>query len=129
MNTNAIINSDRTRKNIVAVDEVTARSPECPIDIAETDIFVENAPEIPEGMFLPKLLEDGSEWIEADPNAASKQKAIDDAKANAIIQKELKEIDADSVRSIREWIVSQPNPPAFLVEHEAAAVAKRGQFK
>lgn len=61
---NTILNPDRTRKNIVSVDEATARSPECPIDILPTDIFVENAPLIPEGLILPSLLPDNSAWIE-----------------------------------------------------------------
>lgn len=44
------------------------------------------------------------------------------AKANLIA------IDMKSIRSIREWICSQPNPPKFLVDYEEQAKAERSKL-
>lgn len=68
---NVILNPDRTRKIIVSVNEETARLPECQIDILPEDIFIENAPPIPEGMHTPQLSTDGTSWIEANTSGAS----------------------------------------------------------
>ena len=66
---NVILNPDRTRKNVVSVDEAAARSEECPIDILPENIFIENAPPIPEGMHTPRLLENWRELLDMDPDA------------------------------------------------------------
>jgi len=69
MNYNVILNSDMTLKNMVSVDETTARDPSCPIDILDTDIFVEDAPPIPDGIHTPMLLVDWEVMLQADPAA------------------------------------------------------------
>lgn len=70
---NCILNPDRTLKTIVSVNEVTARSPECPIDIMPDDIFIENAPDIPELFNTIQLSNDSLSWVELN------QIALDDA--------------------------------------------------
>lgn len=50
-----------------------------------------------------------------------------DAEHNAIVDQVLREIDISSVRAIREWLVAQPDAPQFIIDYEAAAVAKRGE--
>ena len=67
---NVILNTDRTRKNVVSVSEEEARSPGSPIDINQDDIFVTNAPDIPVGLHTPQLLEDNVTWVEANQAAA-----------------------------------------------------------
>lgn len=67
---NVILNPDRTVKTIVSVNEETARSVECPIDILVDDIFIEDAPQIPEGIHTPQLSIDNTTWIESNTSAA-----------------------------------------------------------
>jgi hypothetical protein len=73
MKINAVLNTDRTLKNVVSVDEITARSVDCPIDVNMTDIFVTNAPPVPDDMHTPRLSLDGTRWEEADPIAAAEK--------------------------------------------------------
>lgn len=51
------------------------------------------------------------------------------AEENAAAKAELERIDLESVRSIREWITSQPNAPQFLIDKENAAQAARARIK
>lgn len=48
---------------------------------------------------------------------------------NAKIKGELYELDIKSIRSIREWIVTQSDAPEFLKQYEAQAIEKRGELK
>lgn len=41
----------------------------------------------------------------------------------------LREIDAASIRAIREWVAAQPDAPQFLKDREAEAVAEREKLK
>ena len=41
----------------------------------------------------------------------------------------LKEIDLKSIRSIREWLVSQENAPQFIKDYEAEAITERAKIK
>lgn len=50
------------------------------------------------------------------------------AEVTAQAKATLAEIDSKSIRSIREWIASQPSAPARLKEHEAAAVMARSKL-
>jgi hypothetical protein len=68
---NAILNADRTLKNQVSITEEMARSGLYPVDITETDIFIEKAPPAPDGMYAPRLSLDGTGWEEANPTAAA----------------------------------------------------------
>lgn len=45
--------------------------------------------------------------------------------ANAPIKARLAEIDLQSIRSIREWIITQPDAPERLTEYEYEAVMER----
>lgn len=49
----------------------------------------------------------------------TKEKAVAEIKAKLI------EIDIKSIRSLREWIVKQPDAPAFIKTHAEEAVAER----
>ncbi|OPY86881.1 MAG: hypothetical protein A4E72_01582 [Syntrophus sp. PtaU1.Bin208] len=42
----------------------------------------------------------------------------------------LVKIDLKSIRSLREWLVQQPNAPQFIKkDHEAAAIAERAKLQ
>lgn len=41
----------------------------------------------------------------------------------------LKEIDLSTIRAIREYLLSQPNPPQFLIDKEAEAIIERAKLK
>lgn len=58
-----------------------------------------------------------------------KSQAEIDAEESAAAKAALVVIDQKSVRSIREWILTQPNPPAFLVDYETQAAAQRLRIK
>jgi len=47
----------------------------------------------------------------------------DQAKADLV------DIDIKSIRSIREWLVMQPDIPQYLVDYEAEAIEKRTKIK
>lgn len=58
------------------------------------------------------------------------QAELDDLAAiknNAVIDKELKEIDLASIRSLREYIAAQSDAPQFIKDHEIEAAAKRSE--
>ena len=59
-------------------------------------------------------------WVEDVEKVAAKQSV--EAKAK------LAEIDLKSIRSIREWLATQPDCPKFLSEHENLAVAERAKL-
>ncbi len=44
---------------------------------------------------------------------------------NASINDTLKDIDVSSIRSIREWVVKQPDAPQFLKDYEIKAAEER----
>lgn len=50
------------------------------------------------------------------------------AEITATTKAALATIDAKSIRSIREWIASQPTAPAFLKTHEADAIIERAKI-
>lgn len=66
---NVIINQDRTRKCVVSdtYDEWSLNNSQAD---QINDIFIENAPAIPEGMHTPQLSIDNSIWIEVNTVAA-----------------------------------------------------------
>ena len=47
----------------------------------------------------------------------------------AIARAKLKEIDASSIRSIREWVAAQPNAPQWVKDYEAQAAQERVKLK
>ena len=47
----------------------------------------------------------------------------------AIAKARLAEIDAKSIRSIREWIAAQPNAPQMVKDYEAQAVTEREKLQ
>jgi len=52
-----------------------------------------------------------------------------DAEFNAQVDAELQVIDAESIRSIREYVSARPDAPQILKDHEALAVTKRATRK
>ncbi len=48
---------------------------------------------------------------------------------NAKVLSALRDIDLKSIRSIREWLVAQPDAPQFIKDHEVAAVEERAKLK
>lgn len=48
--------------------------------------------------------------------------------SSASVKAELRAIDIDSIRSIREWIAAQPTAPQILKDREAAAVLARAKL-
>jgi len=54
---------------------------------------------------------------------------VSDAEFNDQVDAELRAIDAESIRSIREYVSAQPDAPQTLKDHEALAVSKRATRK
>jgi len=54
---------------------------------------------------------------------------VTDTEFNAQVDAELQAIDAESIRSIREYISAQPDAPQTLKDHEALAISKRATRK
>jgi len=50
-----------------------------------------------------------------------------DNEFNSIVDAELKAIDLASIRSLREYVASQPGAPQFLKDRENEAAAKRDE--
>lgn len=57
-----------------------------------------------------------------------KQK-IEDAEFNAKIDAQLADIDAQSIRSLREYIAAKPDAPQFIKDHETNAATLRATRK
>lgn len=54
--------------------------------------------------------------------AAERQRSYD---PTLVIKGKLSEIDIKSIRSLREWVASQPGAPQHIKDYEAQAVAER----
>ena len=52
-----------------------------------------------------------------------------DAEFNSAVDAELREIDFQSIRSLREWVASQPGAPQWIIDKESEASAKRATRK
>jgi hypothetical protein len=50
-------------------------------------------------------------------------------KADEEIQTNLKEIDLKSIRSLREWVVAQPDAPTYIKDFEIKAADERIKLK
>lgn len=51
------------------------------------------------------------------------------AKENEAAKADLEKIDLESIRSLREWVASQPGAPQFIIDKENAAQAARARLK
>jgi len=74
------------------------------------------------------------EWIDqgnipAPQYTAEELAAKEAAEANAAAKAELKKIDIDSIRVIREYIASKPDAPQIIKDRETAAVLERAKLK
>ena len=49
--------------------------------------------------------------------------------SNSPIKQSLNDIDASSIRSLREWLVTQPTAPQFIKDYEAQAQSIRSKLK
>jgi len=73
-------------------------------------------------------------WIDEgntpDPQYTAEELAAKEAaEANAAAKAELKKIDIDSIRAIREYIASKPDAPQIIKDREALAVLERAKLK
>lgn len=66
----------------------------------------------------------GKEWID---DIESKKEFEKQQNNNKIIS-ELNEIDLKSIRSLREWLIGQPDAPKFIKDYEIQAAEKRAKF-
>ena len=85
---------------------------------------------IPKGM---KLSEDKKELLPKTLDEQLSSKEITQAEYNEIYNQpmkyELNDIDIKSIRSLREWLVKQPDCPEFIKTYENQANAKRSELK
>jgi len=85
-----------------------------------------NMPEIEAaGRFLSVI--DGG--IVVDPKREDILAAEEKERRDADTKAKLQEIDIASIRSIREYIVKQPDAPQILKDHETQAIAQRDKLK
>lgn len=86
--------------------------------------------EIPRGM---KLSDDKKELLPKTLDEQLSSKEITQAEYNTIcnqpVKYELNDIDIKSIRSLREWLVKQPDCPEFIKTYENQATAKRSELK
>lgn len=68
-------------------------------------------------------------WAELAAVSVVAEQARTDKEESDKAKAELTAIDLASIRSIREWVVTQPNAPQILKDREAAAVLKRAKVK
>lgn len=86
--------------------------------------------EIPEGM---KLSDDKTEIMPKTLDEQLSSGEITQSEYNEIynqpIKSNLNDIDIKSIRSLREWLVKQPDCPEFIKTYENQATAKRSELK
>jgi hypothetical protein len=86
--------------------------------------------EIPKGM---KLSDDKKELITKTLDEQLSSGEITQSEYNTIynqpVKYELNDIDIKSIRSLREWLVKQPDCPEFIKTYENQATAKRSELK
>lgn len=92
------------------------------VDNLDSDLILDD---VPQGLHRPKW--NGTAWVEGKPQVEIDALFIE--KENAAAKADLIQIDIESVRSIREYIASQPNAPQFLLDKESAAQAARARIK
>jgi len=71
---------------------------------------------------IPNFAELEAVWPEVEAQILSEQ-SMKEAKEKLI------DLDLKSIRSIREWIVTQPNAPIYLKDYEAQAKSERERLK
>jgi len=67
---------------------------------------------------------DAIEAIKPVPTAEEEALAISEQ-----AKKDLVDIDIKSIRSMREWLVAQPDAPQYLIDYEVEATEKRNKIK
>lgn len=67
-------------------------------------------------------------WV-TDEEWAVIEAEINKPDLKAVALSALREIDIASVRSIREWVVTQPGAPKFLIDYEAKAKVERTKLE
>ena len=133
-----------SKLNIITEHETEVDAEGNPVKLDKADQYYEGRPTVtlsdgntyeyhPHGIDAPQLVgnqlnherqaESDAAWLESCSPAA-KQKAALEA-IDAEVKAELDKLDAQSVRAIREYIATQPDAPAILVEKEDKAKAER----
>ena len=96
----------------------------------QVERYVTGVDEIPKGM---KLSDDKKELLPKTLDEQLSSKEITQSEYNTIynqpVKYELNDIDIKSIRSLREWLVKQPDCPEFLKTYENQATAKRSELK
>lgn len=96
----------------------------------QVERYATGVDEIPKGM---KLSEDKKELLPKTLDEQLSSGEITQSEYNEIynqpIKSNLNDIDIKSIRSLREWLVQQPDCPEFLKTYENEAKAKRAELK
>jgi len=96
----------------------------------QVERYATGVDEIPKGM---KLSEDKKELLPKTLDEQLSSGEITQSEYNEIynqpIKSNLNDIDIKSIRSLREWLVKQPDCPEFLKTYENEAKAKRAELK
>lgn len=64
-------------------------------------------------------------WLETNEPDPEFTQAELDAQFNANVDEELKRIDIQSIRSLREYVATQSDAPQFIKDREVEAITKR----
>lgn len=96
----------------------------------QVERYATGVDEIPKGM---KLSDDKKDLIPKTLDEQLSSGEITQPEYNEIynqpVKYELNDIDIKSIRSLREWLVKQPDCPEFIKTHENQATAKRSELK
>lgn len=96
----------------------------------QVERYATGVDEIPKGM---KLSDDKKEIMPKTLDEQLSSGEITQSEYNKFfnqpVKSELELIDIKSVRSIREWLIKQPDCPEFLKTYENEAKAKRAELK
>jgi len=96
----------------------------------QVERYATGVDEIPKGM---KLSDDKKEIMPKTLDEQLSSGEITQSEYNTIynqpVKYELNDIDIKSIRSLREWLVKQPDCPEFLETYENQATAKRSELK
>jgi hypothetical protein len=96
----------------------------------QVERYATGVDEIPKGM---KLSEDKKDLIPKTLDEQLSSGEITQSEYNKFfnqpVKSNLNDIDIKSIRSLREWLVKQPDCPEFIKTYENQATAKRSELK
>lgn len=127
-----IVENGKWKQIAISIDHTTETKDGHTIYRPKTQVerYATGVDEIPKGM---KLSEDKKEVIPKTLDEQLSSGEITQSEYNTIcnqpVKYELNDIDIKSIRSLREWLVKQPDCPEFLKTYENEAKAKRAELK